>query len=92
MPVTKQARKKLRKDKRREKQNQEVKAFFKKAVKDTKKNPTVKKISIAFKIIDKATKKGVIHKNKATRIKSRMAKLASKAKTAESPSRKPKVK
>lgn len=92
MPVTKQAKKKLRKDKRREKQNQEVKAVFKKAVKDTKKNPTVKKISAAFKIIDKATKKGVIHKNKASRIKSRMAKLVNKAKKAESPSKKSKVK
>lgn len=92
MPVTKQARKKLRKDKRREKQNQVVKTVFKKAVKDTKKNPTVKKISAAFKIIDKAAKKGIIHKNKASRIKSRMAKLTNKAKKAESPSKKSKAK
>ena len=76
MPVTKQARKKLRKDRRREKQNQQVRTVFKKTVKNTKKNPTAKKMSAAFKIIDKATKKGVIHKNEAARIKSRMAKLA----------------
>lgn len=75
MPVTKQAKKKLRKDRRRERKNLEVKSVFKKAVKDTKKNPTVKKISDAFKIIDKAAKKRIIHKNKASRIKSRMAKL-----------------
>lgn len=92
MPVTKQARKKLRKDRKREKKNQEVKAVFKKAVKDTKKNPSVKKISVAFKIIDKATKKGLIHKNKASRIKSRMAKLVNKAKKTEHQSKKSNVK
>lgn len=76
MPVTKQARKKLRKDQRREKQNLKVKEGFKKAVKNTRKSPTDKKLSEATKVIDKAAKKGIIHKNKAARIKSRLSKLS----------------
>ncbi len=77
MPVTKQARKKLRKDRRREIKNQILKSGFKKTIKNTRKTPTVKKLASASKVIDKAAKKGIIHKNKAARIKSRLAKLAS---------------
>lgn len=77
MPVTKQAKKKLRKDIRREKKNSVLKSEFKKVLKNTKKNPTVKKLSEATKIIDKAAKKNIIHKNKAARLKSRLARQAS---------------
>ncbi|EKD86833.1 MAG: hypothetical protein ACD_37C00133G0002 [uncultured bacterium] len=75
MPVTKQAKKKLRKDRKREIKNQVLKAGFKKIVKNTRKSPTVKRLSAAAKVIDKAAKKGIIHKNKAARIKSRLTKL-----------------
>lgn len=75
MPVTKQAKKKLRKDIRREKQNLKTKEGFKKVVKKTRNTPTVKKLSEAAKVIDKAAKKGIIHKNKAARLKSRLSKL-----------------
>lgn len=80
MPVTKQAKKKLRKDIKREKINKKIKAGFKKVVKDTRENANVKTLSVSAKTIDKAAKKGVIHKNKAARIKSRLAKLTSKSK------------
>ena len=73
MPVTKQAKKKLRKDIRREKVNQKLKANFKKIVKDAKKSPSVKKLSVATKTIDKAAKKGLIHKNKAANLKSKLS-------------------
>lgn len=75
MPVTKQAKKKLRKDRKREIKNRVLKAGFKKIIKNTRKSPTVKKLSQAAKVIDKAAKKGIVHKNKAARIKSRLAKL-----------------
>ncbi len=78
MPVTKQARKKLRKDIRRERKNLELKSKLKKTLKNSRKSPTVKKLSVAAKIIDKAAKKNVIHKNKAARLKSRLARLAKK--------------
>jgi len=88
MPVTKQAKKKLRKDKKREAENLKVKTVFKKIVKNTRKNATVKSLSEASKVIDKTAKKGLIHKNKAARLKSRLA----KSKRSASPSSKPKAK
>jgi small subunit ribosomal protein S20 len=77
MPVTKQARKKLRQDARREQKNDSLRSKLKKTVKNTRKSPSVKTLSAAAKIIDKTAKKNVIHKNKAARLKSRLAKLAS---------------
>jgi small subunit ribosomal protein S20 len=77
MPVIKSAKKKLRKDKKRELQNKILKNLFKKAVKQAEKNPSVANIRNAVKIIDKIAKKNIIHKNKAARIKSKLSKLVS---------------
>jgi len=90
MPVTKQAKKKLRKDKKREKANLSLKTSYKKTVKKTKKSVTVKSLSQASKVLDKAAKKGLIHKNKAARIKSRLAKSKSTTSTTEKPKSKAK--
>lgn len=90
MPVTKQARKKLRKDIKREKKNVEVKAKFKKTLKNSRKNPTAKKLSEASKVLDKAAKNNVIHKNKAARLKSRLTRLASKGVAQITPAKKKK--
>lgn len=76
MPVTKQAKKKLRKDVRREKKNLDLSNKFKKTLKKSRKSPTLKKLSEASKVIDKAAKKNVIHKNKAARLKSRLYRLS----------------
>ena len=92
MPVTKQARKKLRKDIRREKKNSELKNRFKKTLKNSRKSPTEKKLSVAAKIIDKAAKKNVIHKNKAARLKSRLAHLSTGQGVSSSSSKKSKAK
>ena len=81
MPVTKQARKKLRKDLRRERKNKQLKSDLVKTLKNTRKSPTLKKLSLAAKVIDKAAKKNVIHKNKAARLKSRIARLSKSEKT-----------
>lgn len=75
MPVIKSARKKLKQDKKREKQNLELKLAFKEAVKIAQKTKTADKINKAFKATDKAVKNRLIHKNKAARIKSRLSKL-----------------
>lgn len=77
MPVIKSAKKKLRKDIRREKANLKVSSAMKKVLKESRKSPTVKKLSEATKAIDKAAKKNIIHENKAARLKSRLYKLAS---------------
>lgn len=73
MPVTKQAKKKLRKDLKREKANLSLKTEYKKTLKKTRKNVTTKSLSEASKVLDKAAKKGLIHKNKAARLKSRLS-------------------
>lgn len=72
MPITKSAKKKLRKDKKREAENLKLKKAYKKTVKNTKKNPNKKNLSESSKVLDKAAKKGIIHKNKAARLKSRL--------------------
>jgi len=73
MPITKSAKKKLRKDIKREKENLKLKKSYKKTVKTTRENPSKKTLSEANKVLDKAAKKGIIHKNKAARLKSRLA-------------------
>lgn len=80
MPIIKSAKKKLRKDKKRTAQNQKKKNNLKDVIKKAAKNPTEKIIRDAVSVIDKATKRNIIHKNKAGRIKSKLAKLLPKPK------------
>lgn len=74
MPLTKSAKKKLRKDKKRTQKNLDLKIEYKKVIKKTKKDPSKKNLSKVSKVLDKASKKGLMHKNKAARLKSRFAK------------------
>ena len=75
MPVTKQAIKKVRQDKRKTIYNLRVKKTYKQAVAAFRKNPTLKGIGEVFSKLDKAAKTNIIHKNKAARLKSRLSKL-----------------
>lgn len=75
MPVIKSAKKKLRKDKTREKRNFVLKTSLKKALKAALKKPTAETIKKAVILADKNTKNKLMHKNKAARIKSRLSKL-----------------
>lgn len=75
MPVTKQAAKKVRQDKRKTVFNLKVKKNLKNAISAFRKSPSKLSFSELFKAIDKAAKTNVIHKNKASRIKSRLSKL-----------------
>lgn len=75
MPVIKSAKKKLRKDRKREIVNKNLKNLLKKNIKLAEKNPSEVNVKKAVKIIDKTAKKNIIHKNKAARIKSKLAKL-----------------
>jgi small subunit ribosomal protein S20 len=79
MPVIKSAKKKLRQDKKRQKRNNFQRANFKDAVKEATKSKTAEKVRKAVSLVDKAVKKGLIHKNKAARIKSGLSKLAKPA-------------
>ncbi len=85
MPKIKSAKKALRQNIRRRAKNNERKTALKKAVKDFKKLIEAKKIDEAqdalkkvYKIADKVVKTKFIKKNKASRIKSRMAKMLGK--------------
>lgn len=75
MPVIKSAKKKLRQDHRLEIENDGVRNLVKSALRNAKKNPSKKEIEKAVKVIDKAAKKNIIHKNKAARLKSNLSKI-----------------
>lgn len=77
MPVTKSAKKKLRKDRKRQIKNSKLKRNLKDILKKMKKNPSVDLLKLTTQITDKAAKKNIIHKNKAARIKSSISKLIS---------------
>jgi small subunit ribosomal protein S20 len=77
MPVTKQAIKKVRQDKRKTAVNLRVKKAYKTTVQTFRKNPTAATLVGAFKALDRAAKVNMIHKNKAARLKSRLSKRLS---------------
>ena len=80
MPLIKSAIKKVRKDKTRTKKNAVYISAYKNAIKKLKKGTgNLKKLaSQAYSQIDKATKRNVIHKNKANRLKSGISKFRKK--------------
>lgn len=84
MPVTSSAKKALRRDRRRTIINQRVKRKIKAALKEIRQKPTQKALVKTASILDRAAKKKIIHKNKANRLKSKLAKLleTKKAKSA----------
>jgi len=75
MPVTKSAKKALRKDRRRTVINKLRKKITKEAIRAFKKTLSEKDFKKAVSLIDRLAKNKVIHKNKAARLKSRLAKL-----------------
>lgn len=89
MPVTRTATRALRKSKRKELHNKEIRAAVKNTVRDVKKAFSGKKdtdssalLQKTYKILDKAAKENVIHENKAARLKSKLTrKLNSLSKT-----------
>lgn len=90
MPVTKSAKKKLRQDKKRTRENEKLKKLLATLVKKAQKTKTAKAIKDAIRTSDIASKKNIIHKNKAARIKSKLSKLVKPAqKPAKKSPRKP---
>jgi len=74
MPLLKQARKKMRHDRKRTLQNKDKKVALKKLVKSMRKAPSASNLTSVFSSLDKAVKTHLIHKNKANRLKSRLSK------------------
>lgn len=86
MPVIKSAIKKLRKDRKREKENDARRRSLEWAIRQARKSPS--KINAAYSAIDKAVKRNILHKNKAARIKSSLAKLTKHTTTTRAVSKK----
>jgi len=76
MPITKAAIKALRQSRKKRLNNLKKKNALHKAVKKTS---SAKELAKAQSVIDKAVKTKYIHKNKAARLKSRLAKKFSKS-------------
>lgn len=75
MPKTKSAKKAFRQSLRRQEQNLKNKKALKEVIKKYKKMPSADALSQVYKKLDKAAKTEIIKKNKAARLKSRLAKL-----------------
>lgn len=74
MPIIKSSIKKVRKDKNRTERNRKREAVLKTVVKKARKDNSPAALSKAFSALDKAVKVNLIHKNKASRLKSRLSK------------------
>lgn len=77
MPIIKSAIKKQRQDVDRTKRNKKYDHEFKKALRDVKKG-TAKSLQEVYSKIDKAAKKNVIHKKKASRLKALASRMSKK--------------
>ncbi len=78
MPITKTAKRALRGSKRKERVNNFLKTRLEVALRKAKKTKSKDKILDAISLADKATKRHIIHKNKASRIKSALSRLSPK--------------
>jgi small subunit ribosomal protein S20 len=79
MPIIKSAKKRVRTARRATARNHRTKRNLKAALKLFAKTPSAKSHSAAASALDRAVKKGVIHKNKAARLKRRAAARAKAA-------------
>ena len=80
MPVTKTAKRALRGSKRKQEINSLLRARLEIAIRKAKKVPSKKTVTEAISLVDRATKRGLFHKNKAARLKSSLSKLTKKKK------------
>ena len=74
MPIIKSAIKKVRKDKLRTARNRKREDNLKALIKKVRITKSAKDLQAVFSALDKATKVNLIHKNKSSRLKSRLSK------------------
>jgi len=77
MPVTKTAKRALRVSNRKKIVNKNFQTRLELALRKTKKKKDSKGVANAVSLLDRAVKKGLMHKNKAARIKSSLTKRSS---------------
>lgn len=78
MPILKNAKKALRSSKKKALRNNQTKSRLKTGVDAAKKKSSKETVAEAYRRIDRAAKKGVIHKNAAARLKSQLGKKKAK--------------
>jgi small subunit ribosomal protein S20 len=78
MPITLGAIRKQRADKRKAVVNLRVKSGLREVVAQMRKKPSKAILATVFRRLDRAAKSGVVHENKAARLKSRLSKLLTK--------------
>lgn len=76
MPIIKSAKKRVRSSARKQESNTPYRTAYKAAVKKARVEKKDENVVAAYKALDKAAKKGVIHQNKAARLKSSVGKKA----------------
>ena len=81
MPIIKSAKKRVKTTKKATARNARVKKSLRSALKSFSKGTTAKNHSAAQSALDKAAKKGLLHKNKVARKKRQLAAAAKKAGT-----------
>ncbi|OGB73588.1 hypothetical protein A3K24_01945 [candidate division Kazan bacterium RIFCSPHIGHO2_01_FULL_44_14] len=74
MPIIKSAKKQVRSSAKKRRLNATRRRTMKEAVKQVRTTPSAEKLRVAFKALDKAAKRGIVHRNKAARLKSRLSK------------------
>lgn len=75
MPQTLSAKKALRQSRRKAIITTKTKVAYKKALREAQKKKSKASVAKAFSALDQAAKKQVIHKKRASRLKSRLSKL-----------------
>lgn len=75
MPIIKSAKKALRQSQKRTKINKQKKQILKQEIKKFRISKDLKSLNLIFSLADKAVKSGILHKNKAKRIKSSLSKV-----------------
>lgn len=79
MPILNNAKKALRQNRKRTLANTGKKSTLKTKILALKKNKSQESLRTTSALIDKMVKAGIIHKNKASRLKSRIARMVSQA-------------
>ena len=85
MPITKSAKKALRRDQRRTKTNLKIKKSLKLTLKSFRSKPSQAGLTKSFQELDRAAKKKYITPNKSSRLKSRLSHLLTKTTPKKSP-------
>lgn len=87
MPITQSANRALRKDRKRNLVNNKVRLKLRTSVKQFRHGEADISLQQVHSIIDRAAKTKIIHKNKAARLKSQLAKIAKSSKKTEAKSK-----